>query len=217
MPRRERSKQSCVRFGAPAHERRDADPAGPIRVLVAMKPVDFRKGMDCSAGEGAIGDRSVLGSDLLLPLEARSEKVSNWQGKRKPRPVKRVPRCAGCQGQQVISAGLHRDRRCKHSFSAPQTTLSPGSLDLAPRVGIDLRAKQLYQLGLVPMRPAHQRSAACVLRQCQFAVPRRLACTTYTLPLRKHTDNRPKGKLGSFGWPVSECSCLTLSDRPEST
>ena len=30
----------------PAHERRMLIPPGPIRVLVATKPVDFRKGMD---------------------------------------------------------------------------------------------------------------------------------------------------------------------------
>ena len=48
-----------------------AVPAG-MRVLVATKPVDFRRGADSLAAQGprAAAARSVLGDDLHLPLEA---------------------------------------------------------------------------------------------------------------------------------------------------
>jgi transposase-like protein len=45
VPRRETLKRCCARFGARTHERRSADSAR-VRVLVATKPVDFRKGID---------------------------------------------------------------------------------------------------------------------------------------------------------------------------
>ena len=83
VPRRETSKRSCARFGARAHEWRNADPPGPIRVLVATKPVDFRKGMNGLAAlvTGAIEGRSVLGRDLLLPREARRQSEADfWDG-----------------------------------------------------------------------------------------------------------------------------------------
>ena len=48
-----------------------AVPAG-VRVLVATKPVDFRKGADglVALVRETLGARSVLGNDFCVPLEA---------------------------------------------------------------------------------------------------------------------------------------------------
>ena len=71
-PRRETSKRCCARFGAPAHERRNADSAGadPGSGGDEAGGLPQRDGRACGAGEGAIEGRSVLGRDLLFPLEA---------------------------------------------------------------------------------------------------------------------------------------------------
>ena len=52
-------------------------PPGPVRVLVAMKPVDFRKGMN--------GLAALL--DLLIPLETSRQGKARLLGRHGPLPA----------------------------------------------------------------------------------------------------------------------------------
>jgi hypothetical protein len=61
-------------------------PPGPVRVLVAMKPVDFRKGMNGLAAvvQEQLKARSILRDDLLLPLETSRQGEARLLGRHGP-------------------------------------------------------------------------------------------------------------------------------------
>ncbi len=78
-------------------------PPGALRVLVATKPVDFRKGMDGLAAlvKEQLKADPFLGRDLLLPRETRRQSEANLLGRHWPVPV-----CQETGGQQVpLAAG----------------------------------------------------------------------------------------------------------------
>ena len=81
-------------------------PPGPIRVLVATKPVDFRKGMD---GLAALVKEQLkadpFSADLLFSLQARRQSEADLLGRHGPVPV-----CQAVGGRQVPLAA-HRGRR----------------------------------------------------------------------------------------------------------
>ena len=82
-PTRDTSKLSCARFGHSAMSAGMLVPPGPIRVLVATKPVDFRKGTDGLAAlvkEQLKADPFSGGSTVFRSKRADRVKLLFWDG-----------------------------------------------------------------------------------------------------------------------------------------